>query len=426
MRIPGGYTAHDHVKRQAQTDVPPTNHNTQTIVVAVVTITVTIASLILIYIALKAIRLRHENPRFVPTSFLQQKWRAWSANGRGARYSTQLQEEDDRPRLSRVDRSNRSSTMPSVEHVDESAEAGVDRNTSVRSVMTLPAYSSAARDNERILGRAGERAGIDTVLEFPETAEEEEESREEEMESLYQIRLQRRQEIAEREERRRLRREARIRGDRATLAALRHESIRRAEEAAETSAAAMIAEHQSRDRDRRVTSVSYADLGVARHDGTRVRANSSESDRAGLLDSAASIGGSSMRPWMTHHRTGSASSVLSMSTTASEDRAASDVELPPAHHPGSAVSSRPHSRTRSASHPPPPPPPLDTDPQPPQYDTMGWEEAPPYSSPVETRSPPPPQQSLGPPQLPHLERLPSIRITENTPVELRRFEFPAS
>lgn len=68
------------------------------------------------------------------------------------------------------------------------AGATVDRNTSVRSVMTLPAYSRSVRENERILAREGERDGIDVVLEAPETEMEEEERREEEMESLYQIR----------------------------------------------------------------------------------------------------------------------------------------------------------------------------------------------------------------------------------------------
>ena len=57
---------------------------------------------------------------------------------------------------------------------------GVDRNTSIRSVMTLPAYSSAARENERVLGREGERAGMDNVIELPETQDEEEMQRDEE------------------------------------------------------------------------------------------------------------------------------------------------------------------------------------------------------------------------------------------------------
>ena len=72
-----------------------------------------------------------------------------------------------------------------------------DRNTSVRSVMTLPAYSQAPKETEQVIGREGERAGMDTVVEFPEDPAEEEARREEEMESLYQIRQARRQEVAE-------------------------------------------------------------------------------------------------------------------------------------------------------------------------------------------------------------------------------------
>jgi hypothetical protein len=54
-----------------------------------------------------------------------------------------------------------------------------DRNTSVRSVMTLPAYRQKATDTEQVLGREGERDGIDVVVEFP-TAEDEEAMRDDE------------------------------------------------------------------------------------------------------------------------------------------------------------------------------------------------------------------------------------------------------
>lgn len=295
--------------------------------------------------------------------------------------------------------------------------AGVDRNTSVRSVMTLPAYSSSVRENERVLAREGERAGIDIVVELPETVDEEEERREEEMESLYQIRLARRAEAREREERRRLRREARARGDSEALAELR----RRAESAAsETVSAALIAEHQSVNRERRVSSVQYADLGIARHDGTRLRANSTESDNRPLLDSAASIGGDSNRSratsgrmLATHYRGPSASSVLSVSTRASDE-----FDFPPATRSGSGASgnddfefvSLTETRSRSASRGQGTPgieiPPT----HPPNYDDHdGWEEAPPYESPVSTRAP----------TLPTLERLPSIQVTEETPAGAR-------
>ncbi|RYC63576.1 hypothetical protein CHU98_g2652 [Xylaria longipes] len=42
-------------------------------------------------------------------------------------------------------------------------------------------------------------------------------------------------------------------------------------------------------RERAVSSVSYHDLGVARHDGSRIRANSTESERVVLLSDAASM-----------------------------------------------------------------------------------------------------------------------------------------
>ena len=203
--------------------------------------------------------------------------------------------------------------------------------------MTLPAYSQNPNESERVLGREGERDGMDTVVEHPETNEEEEARREEQMESLYQIRLQRRREIAEREERRRERREARERGDFARLEELRRESRMRANNQSSSSlnaangangglsvsAATMIAEHQSRGRDRRVSSVAYADVGTARADGTRIRANSNESERGGLLDNAAPMGddGSSLHPSMSrpsHHRERSGSSALSISTNASD------------------------------------------------------------------------------------------------------------
>lgn len=183
---------------------------------------------------------------------------------------------------------------------------GVDRTTSVRSIMTLPAYSATARASEKIIGREGERSGIDTVLEFPETLEEEEAQREEEMESLFQIRQARREQQAarrsdrvEREDRRRLRREARARGDTATVEDLRRQSRRARYEAPTPGFAGgqnpevMMAEHQSRERGRRISSVAYAELGVARHDGSRVRSDSANSDNRPLLDSAAGMGGGS-------------------------------------------------------------------------------------------------------------------------------------
>jgi hypothetical protein len=277
-------------------------------------------------------------------------------------------------------------------------EAGVDRNTSVRSVMTLPAYSPAVRENERVLAREGERGGIDIVVEYPENDEEEEARRDGEMESLYQIRLARRAEAREREERRQARRDARARGDHQALAEIR----RRAEQAAEASVSQMlIAEHQGlAGRERRVSTVQYGDLGVARHDGTRLRANSSESDNRPLLDSAASMSGQTLGA---HNRNPSASSMVSVSSRGSDD-----FEFPEATHTRSndinddfeVVSlSQARSRSRSASRGSPsiPMPSIDI----PREDAPAYEDPPNYESPVTTRAP----------QLPNLERLPSIHIT---------------
>lgn len=158
----------------------------------------------------------------------------------------------------------------------------MDRNASVRSIMTLPAYNATPKDNEQVLGRAGERDGIDTVVQFPDIAEAaEEERREEEMEALYQVRLARRTEIVAREERRRLRREARERGDTVALEELRQNGRGQSNATLE----ALRAQHgMVRERPRAVSTVSYKDLGVARHDGTRIRANSEESERPLLGD----------------------------------------------------------------------------------------------------------------------------------------------
>lgn len=308
----------------------------------------------------------------------------------------------------------------------DSAISGVDRNTSVRSVMTLPAYAPTPRESEQILAREGERGGIDTVIEFPEAAEEEEARREGEMESLYQIRLARRREAAEREERRQARREARARGDMQALAEIRQ----RAEAAAEESLSqVLIAEHQGANRDRRVSSVQYGDLGLARHDGTRLRANSSESDNRPLLDSAASISGQSARSRAfsttntlnTHYRGPSVSSVIS-------SRASDDFEFTDAAHTRSNSATRthgspdddfevvslahPHSHSTSRVATPS----LGGSPsiEIPREDAPAYEDPPNYESPVRTRAP----------QLPWLEPLPSIQVTtEPTPVEGRVRSF---
>ena len=319
--------------------------------------------------------------------------------------------------------------------------------------MTLPAYSKSVRDNERILAREGERGGIDTVVEASETAEEEENRREEEMESLYQIRVQRRREIEEREQRREARRDARRREDYTTLATMRQESIWRAQQRASSGAAAMIAEHRAASRERRVSAVAYGDLGVARHDGTRIRANSTDSDNRPLLDSAASMSESTVRPFtgdsLSVHRRGRSGS---SATSAMSDVSDNEGDLPPFGRSGSdfevvnmnQTQSRSPSATRESvdnhSRAGSIPGPLSIDTadvgearipmyQPPAYEE-GFEEAPPYTSPVDRQIPgfqrerlqpetPRPLSATGAPLLPEIGRLPSIRIAEATPVEPR-------
>jgi len=456
-----------------------------------VSIAIVISIIVLAYIALKAIRVRHSSSKYIPTALLKRKWERWNPHGltntKGGAYSNHLQGDPSVPtlHLRSEDRSARNSALNLARAQTEEvlqdigvdgAGATVDRHTSVRSVMTLPAYSRSVRENERVLAREGERAGIDVVIEAPETVEEEEERREEEMHGLYQIRVQRRQEIDERDDRRRRRREARARNDYPELQRIRQESLLARERREIAGAAAMIAEHQSRSRERRVSSVSYAELGVARHDGTRLRANSNESDRP-LLDSAASIsGGASIRPWNSrdslsvHRRDRSASSAMSISDTSDLEvdmppfgRAGSDFEVVtlnqgPATHSRSASGVRTspgnHSRA-SSSVTAPVRPSLDTlgsdigDAsipiiEPPSYDGAGFEQAPPYESPVRTQAPEPePDLQLQPPQrpphaertyshtgaplLPEIGRLPSIRIAAATPVEpTREVEWPGT
>ncbi|KAK4098626.1 hypothetical protein N658DRAFT_488337 [Parathielavia hyrcaniae] len=199
------------------------------------------------------------------------------------------------------------------------AAPAVDRNTSVRSVMTLPAYRPKATENERVLGVGGERDGIDMVVEM-QTAEEEEALRDEEMESLYAIRAARRRQIADREERRRLRQQAREARDAVALRDLR-ESARdlAAQNASEIEELRHSHDRIRETRQRAVSSVSYADVGIARADGTRVRAGSTEStERVGLLSDAASIAASADGLFLRRDR--SASATLSIDTSAMAER----------------------------------------------------------------------------------------------------------
>ena len=330
--------------------------------------------------------------------------------------------------------------------------------------MTLPPYHPAPLPSERLIAREGERAGVDTVLEFPETAEEEEAQREEDMEALYQIRQARRRELEEREARRDERRVAREQGDWARLETLRLESQARARARAQTNAsdsaaslqapnsATMFAEHAARagSRDRRVSSVSYAALGVARHDGSRIRADSVDSsDERPLLDSAASMGGGSGRGRESESNDGSRRSSyttlprppppaglllhhsrnFSTSSAFSHDEDVGPVPITPAGSSQSqpATSDRHGSNdstdTRNDRNPRPvilTPASSETSPRerPPEYD-LG--EAPPYVSPTaEQRGATSAEAAVragsGVPQLPPIRPVPSIEVTVTTPI----------
>lgn len=288
----------------------------------------------------------------------------------------------------------------------EMTTTGVQRDTSIRSVITLPAYSPSPKPTEQVIGREGERSGMDMVVEYSETAEEQEARREEQMEALYQLRLQRRQELADRETRRRDRREARARGDTDRLEQLAAEALARRRQSRNGSntsidASAVLAEHQSRERGRRVSSVSYADVGHVRHDGSRLRANSHDSDHHPLLQHTDVSNPSLMDPPSAASRVMSfASSVVSTST------AVTDVDPlalgPSTTHGSSRPLSLADERDLGTLNIPPPP----------DYEYLEWGDVPAYDSPAAERS-----------ILPRtLRRVPSIQVDTPTP----RAASPAS
>lgn len=351
---------------------------------------------------LRSIRYHYPNPQYIPTKFLKSRWRSWNPSP-----SSIYGRVDINAPAPRAFQERGTSYHPPILTSEPTTELsagasaasnGIDRNTSIRSVITLPAYNPTLNPSERLIAREGERAGIDTVIEFPETADDEEARREEDMESLYQIRQARRREIEEREEHRRERQAAREAGDWARLEQLRLQSQLRARARAESAASAisstasltpvpvavsttLINEHHARTnaREQRVSSVSYAELGLARHDGTRLRADSMESssDQRPLLDSAASMGSHDgsrrnssalSQPPLSHHRRATSTESFVSADSADEGTAAMTPRTSP--HSG------------SDSHLPPALS-LDTQPHPPEYDEIvADEEAPPYASPV--------------------------------------------
>lgn len=173
------------------------------------------------------------------------------------------------------------SSSPRAANRPPAAAANVPRNASIRSVMTLPPYRPMASSNEEVLGCEGDRDVIDTVIDL-HTAEDDEALREQEMDMLYQMRVTRRQHLAERDELRRQRSRARRQNEMGARS-------RAASNNKELDHLRMEVGRIHETRQRSVSSVSYAHLGVAHHDGSRVRTNSSESERMGLLSDAASM-----------------------------------------------------------------------------------------------------------------------------------------
>ncbi|KAH7133430.1 hypothetical protein B0J13DRAFT_102087 [Dactylonectria estremocensis] len=225
---------------------------------------------------------------------------------RGGRYEQTSSNDTDQSHQLNSTRSRRNGDVEnSAANRGSSTTAAVGRNTSVRSIMTLPAYRPMAATTEQVLGREGERDGVDVIVDLP-NQEEEEELRDREMETMYQIRTTRRQLLAEREERREQRTEARRRNDATALEDIRART-RAANQDTTIADLRQTVDQIKENRNRSVSSVSYADVGIARHDGTRIRANSTESERVGLLSDAGSIS-------LGHNRGRSASSAASAET----------------------------------------------------------------------------------------------------------------
>lgn len=353
-----------------------------------------ITFVVLVFFILRTLRRMNYRPTYLPGKRLKAKWNRWNA---GRSYgqvpgSTSPNHEGDTAYHGPGGHGG-----AEMDTTANSNATRVQRGPSTRSTITLPPYSASPKPEEQIIAREGERGGMDVVVEFPETADEEESRRDELMEALYQIRVQRRQENAEREARRQARREARERGDIIRLEELRLQSVMRDRNRGgnghrarssstntnhHLSASALLAEHQSRGRERRIASVNYAALGRVRHDGSRLRDNSYDSDNRPLLQNAASINEDGSGNHIGHHRDESYSSLVSGSSATSDP----DTLTPAASQRPSMNSARSRSNSQPTSIPE-----EDTDsveavptvaPPPPEYDHLNWGEAPAYTSPV--------------------------------------------
>ncbi|EAW10343.1 uncharacterized protein ACLA_048120 [Aspergillus clavatus NRRL 1] len=364
--------------KDAKPDPGPNGSDKNITYVIVVLAAVCFLSLIaIVWFVLRYLRKKGCSPKYIPSKFLKEKWTRWNV---GKSYDP----------VANGSAVNRNASAPGTDGTEMAARTTntVRRDASIRSIATLPAYSANPNTGEQVIAREGERDGMDTVVEYPETAEEEEARREGLMASLYQARVRRREELAAREARRQARREARVRGDHAQLELLRDEDRRLRDrqrnrshsstnESGSTSNLSSALE-QSRGRDRRISSVSYADVGYVRHDGSRVRAPSLDSDRRPLLFSTPSAG----------FDTSNRSSLVEATSIHSRGESYSSASTGPV-DPGNLT--RVQSQAHSMQSTMPSTPGGDegdvgdlTIP-PPDYDNLDWGEAPPYQSPDSPR-----------------------------------------
>ncbi|KAK6508529.1 hypothetical protein TWF506_010616 [Arthrobotrys conoides] len=327
------------------------------IVIAIVVIIGVIILGFLTYIVLKSIRLRYKDPKYLPGSWLKKKWQNWDVMGyQAADGSSSSSRAPNQARINRVARSR----------ANIEANRALDRQNSVRSVITLPPYREMAEmDLERTIGREGEREGLDTIVQLPETAEEEEDRREERMQAMYELRLQRRAQRAARESRESRSGNGSVttlgnegssnnngNGSSVSLTAMDMEAGGSGRTTSELTAAIL------NDRTRRLSEVSYGDVGYARHDGSRVRStstnrnNNTSSDSQPLLaDNATSGTGRRSR----------AGSMLSLNTNVTDGRGSMDRRDSAELLTGADI-----GQTRL----------------PPSYDGLDWGDAPPYMSPI--------------------------------------------
>lgn len=391
-----------------QNNAPPgPSQNNITLVVAAVFVLM-FASLVLAYTFLRKLRRMNCEPKYLPGRYLKSIWRRWTLD---AAPSHVLGNGSLAPAVRDGDTSYRGAGEMS----EIGAAGGVRRETSIRSVITLPAYSQDPKPTEQVIAREGERGGMDVVVEFPETPEEEEARREEQMQSLYQIRLQRRQEARDREASRRAGGQAaNTRGNRLLSFGFRNRQPGIDHTATDGSATPNMttpvpAEQPTRARERRISTVSYAELGYVRHDGSRMRASSQGSENQPLLQNAAAENveerqGSMPELQNAHSRGGSAaSSVFSAPTAGLNDEVSvthsrdSDVD------PATSAVDEGDSGVR---HIPPP-----------GYEELERGDAPAYESPVAGTT-------ERPPQLPALSLLPTIHIDLASPASTHSLTTP--